>query len=404
MSDVNSLFNDLVSSSTMELQNITRSSSVAIKEQIKSIKESLGDFDTVAKSFNSINSHITTINNEINTIASYSKSDMVTIDDVTNEMLGLVKEFNEIGGLIKTINSIADQTNLLALNATIEAARAGEHGKGFAVVANEVKELSRTAKLSNEKIQGAITKIGDTVQKLSENLKATKGRIGESNIYVNQTLQSVSEISRDQSTLQQKVTNTLDRFNKIQTVSGALNTDINELSTIGQTYRNLITLMKVKGIFVRHEDPVIRFEEATKALPIVFPNRFMLENQPETRLSLDDVLISSTDSKGNITFANARFYQVAEYEHGSLLGKPHNIIRHPDMPKAGFADLWTTIQAGDLWHGIVINRAKGGSPYWVRAIVFPCFNGEEIEGYISIRVAPSIDEVERAKRVYRKIG
>jgi PAS domain S-box-containing protein len=388
----------------MELQNITKSSSVAIKEQIKSIKESLGDFDTVARSFNSINTHITTINNEINTIANYSKSDMVTIDDVTNEMLGLVEEFNEIGGLIKTINSIADQTNLLALNATIEAARAGEHGKGFAVVANEVKELSRTAKLSNEKIQGAITKIGDTVQKLSENLKATKGRIGESNVYVNQTLQSVSEISRDQSTLQHKVNNTLDRFNKIQTVSGDLNRDINELSTIGQTYRNLVTLMKVKGIFVRHEDPVVRFEEATKALPSAFPNRFMLETKPETRLGNNDVLISSTDTKGNITFANARFYQVAEYEPGSLLGKPHNIIRHPDMPKAGFADLWTTIQAGDLWHGVVINRSKNGAPYWVRAIVFPCFNGDKIEGYISIRVAPSMDEIERAKNVYRKIG
>jgi PAS domain S-box-containing protein len=404
MSDVNSLFNDLVSSSTMELQNITKSSSVAITEQLRSIKESLVDFDTVAKSFNSINTHINTINNEINTIASYSKSDMATIDDVTNEMLGLVQEFNEIGALIKTINSIADQTNLLALNATIEAARAGEHGKGFAVVANEVKELSRTAKLSNEKIQGAITKIGDTVQKLSENLGATKGRIGESNIYVNQTLQSVSEISRDQGTLELKVSNTLDRFNKIQNFSSALNSEINELITIGQTYRFLITLMRVKGIFVRHEDPVLRFEEATKALPVQYANRFMVEPRPETRLGPNDVLISSTDLKGNITFANARFYQVAEYEPGSLIGRPHNIIRHPDMPKAGFADLWTTIQAGDLWHGVVINRSKNGAPYWVRAIVFPCFSGDKIDGFISIRVAPEPSEIERAKNVYRKIG
>lgn len=404
MSDVNSLFNDLVSSSTMELQNITTSSSVVINEQLKSIKTSLGDFDVVAKSFNSINTHISTINNEINTIANYSKSDMVTIDEVTNEMLGLVKEFNEIGALIKTINSIADQTNLLALNATIEAARAGEHGKGFAVVANEVKELSRTAKLSNEKIQGAITKIGDTVQKLSENLEATKGRIVESNVYVNKTLESVSDISRDHSTLQLKVSNTLDRFSKIQKFSSALNSEINELITIGQTYRFLITLMRVKGIFVRHEDPVARFEVATKSLPNAYPSRFMHETRPETHLGPKDVLISSTDTRGYITFANDRFYEVAEYEPGSLIDRPHNIIRHPDMPQAGFADLWSTINAGDVWHGIVVNRSKSGASYWVRAIVFPCFNGERIDGFISVRVAPTIDEVERAKIVYRKIG
>jgi PAS domain-containing protein len=404
MSDVNSLFNDLVSSSTMELQNITTSSSVVINEQLKSIKTSLGDFDIVAKSFNSINTHISTINNEINTIVSYSKSDMVTIDEVTNEMLGLVKEFNEIGALIKTINSIADQTNLLALNATIEAARAGEHGKGFAVVANEVKELSRTAKLSNEKIQGAITKIGDTVQKLSENLEATKGRIVESNVYVNKTLDSVSDISRDHNTLQLKVTNTLDRFSKIQEFSSGLNSEINELITIGQTYRFLITLMRVKGIFIRHEDPVVRFEEATKSLPNAYPGRFMHESRSETRLGPKDVLISSTDTRGYITFANDRFYEVAEYEPGSLIDRPHNIIRHPDMPQAGFADLWSTINAGDVWHGIVVNRSKSGAPYWVRAIVFPCFDGERIEGFISVRVAPTIDEVERAKIVYRKLA
>jgi hypothetical protein len=73
------------------------------------------------------------------------------------------------------------------------------------------------------------------------------------------------------------------------------------------------------------------------------------------------------------------------------------------MPKGGFADLWSTIQAGDIWQGVVINRAKSGRYYWVRAIVFPCFENNKIVGYISVRSAPSSSEIERAKKVYRKI-
>lgn len=403
MHEINALFNDLVSTSSKELLNITHSSSAVIKQQLNSIQESLADFDQVSKSFNSINSHVNSINREINSIAEYSHADQITIENVTVEMLHLVKEFNEIGALIKTINSIADQTNLLALNATIEAARAGEHGKGFAVVANEVKELSKTAKVSNEKIQSAISKIDTNMQKLTVLLNNTKKRIQESNVYVRDTLVNVSEISKDQSMLDSKLRNTLNRFQTLNVESKMVSSQIGELDTIGNTYRYLINLMQEKGIFLRHEDPVSRFEELTKSLDDIYPERFKFNSQNERLLKENEILISSTDLKGHITFANDRFYEVAEYLPGSLIGKPHNLIRHPDMPKAGFADLWHTISEGDLWHGIVVNRSKSGLAYWVRAVVFPCFENDKKVGYISVRGAPSVEEVTRAKKAYRKL-
>lgn len=396
------MFNDLVEMSSQELLSVTSHSSQVISDQISQIRTSLTDFNQLTISFDSIHRHIGTINSEVNTIARDATENAGTIQKVNTEMGSLVNEFNAINGLIKTINSIADQTNLLALNATIEAARAGEHGKGFAVVANEVKELSRTAKQANDKIQSAITNIGETIVKLSDFLKQTQIRIETSSQYVQQTTTSVTAISRDNTFLQQKIAQTQALFEGLGEVSEVLDLELTQLSTIGSTYRFLSVLMRAKGLFNGHEDPVERFDVATKDLPEKFAYRFKAE-EPEYRLTANDILISSTDLKGNITFANDKFYEIAEFESGSLMDQPHNIIRHPDMPKGGFADLWTTIQAGDLWHGVVINRGKNGRVYWVRATVFPCFENNKIVGYISVRSAPSTSEIDRAKRVYRKI-
>lgn len=97
-------------------------------------------------------------------------------------------------------------------------------------------------------------------------------------------------------------------------------------------------------------------------------------------------IVSKTNLKGVITYANDEFCRVSKYSREELLGKPHNIVRHPDVPKAAFADLWRTIQSGKVWKGVVPNRAKDGSTYVVEATVFPITNaaGEPVE-YIAIR-------------------
>lgn len=98
------------------------------------------------------------------------------------------------------------------------------------------------------------------------------------------------------------------------------------------------------------------------------------------------LLISKTDKKGKITYANELFYQVSGYNEEELLGKPHNIVRHPDMPKEIFQDLWETIEKGEIWSGHVQNRAKDGTSYYVDAKIFPLKDNEDnIVEYMSFR-------------------
>jgi PAS domain S-box-containing protein len=115
------------------------------------------------------------------------------------------------------------------------------------------------------------------------------------------------------------------------------------------------------------------------------------------------LLVSRTDPHGRITFVNQSFVDVSGYSEAELLGAPHNIIRHPDMPKAAFADLWTTIRAGDSWEGMVKNRAKNGDHYWVRANVTPIVDDGAVTGFISIRGCPSREEIAGAEAAYAAI-
>ena len=97
-------------------------------------------------------------------------------------------------------------------------------------------------------------------------------------------------------------------------------------------------------------------------------------------------IVSVTDPKGIILYANDLFCELSGYSREELVGKPHNIIRHPDMPKAVFKDLWETIAAKKSWHGIVKNKKKNGGHYWVKTIVMPILDDQgEIVEYISVR-------------------
>ncbi len=113
------------------------------------------------------------------------------------------------------------------------------------------------------------------------------------------------------------------------------------------------------------------------------------------------VFVTKTDTRGNITYANDSFVEISGYSLAELIGKNHNIVRHPDMPKWAFADLWATIQHGHPWRGIVKNRAKNGDYYWVRATVAPIVADDKIVGYMSLRRKPTRAEVSRAEALYR---
>jgi aerotaxis receptor len=99
----------------------------------------------------------------------------------------------------------------------------------------------------------------------------------------------------------------------------------------------------------------------------------------------DGVIISETDLNGIITFANRKFVEISGYNKDELIGKPHSIIRHPDMPKAAFKDMWDTIQQDQPWSGLVKNLRKDGRYYWVETYIKPVYKNGEKTGYIAAR-------------------
>ena len=124
----------------------------------------------------------------------------------------------------------------------------------------------------------------------------------------------------------------------------------------------------------------------------------------ETVMPKEMIIVSETDEKGNIIFANDDFCKIAEYDISELLGKPHNIVRHEDMPKAAFADLWKTVKSGMVWKGIVKNKTKDGGFYWVRATVYPSQDPSGKSRYISVRIKPTKNEVIDAIKLYSTLS
>lgn len=114
------------------------------------------------------------------------------------------------------------------------------------------------------------------------------------------------------------------------------------------------------------------------------------------------LIVSSTDLQGVITHANQAFVEMSGYEREALIGAPQHILRHPDMPKAAFKDLWDTVSQGKKWHGYVKNLRKDGSYYWVYASVVPNVRGGVITGYTSVRRKPSRTRVAEAAALYEK--
>ena len=118
----------------------------------------------------------------------------------------------------------------------------------------------------------------------------------------------------------------------------------------------------------------------------------------ERQFAIDELFFSTTDAKGIITSGNAVFSRVAAYDEEEMIGKPHSLIRHPDMPRCVFKALWDTIEQGQTIAAYVKNRAKTGQPYWVMATVAPCSRG-----YLSVRLKPTSKYLEIAKAVYPEL-
>ncbi|MCR1318702.1 methyl-accepting chemotaxis protein [Enterobacter soli] len=133
----------------------------------------------------------------------------------------------------------------------------------------------------------------------------------------------------------------------------------------------------------------------------------MRRNTPVTQneylLNEGSTLMSTTNTHSHITYANSAFIEASGYKEENLLGEPHNVIRHPDMPAEAFGDMWFTLQQGESWTGLVKNRRHNGDHYWVRANVTPVYQNDTLTGYISVRNIPAREEIEASEKLYEKV-
>jgi len=124
--------------------------------------------------------------------------------------------------------------------------------------------------------------------------------------------------------------------------------------------------------------------------------------QRERLLADDEFIVSKTDLKGRITYVNRPFIEVSGFEESELLGAPHNILRHPDMPAEAYADMWRSLRAGRPWRGIVKNRCKNGDYYWVEANANPVWQDGRMVGYMSLRTRAGRAQIVAAEAAYQK--
>jgi aerotaxis receptor len=132
-----------------------------------------------------------------------------------------------------------------------------------------------------------------------------------------------------------------------------------------------------------------------KNLPVTAIEYHMEDGRP---------IVSKTDLKGKITYVNPYFIEVSGFDEDELIGAPHNLVRHPDMPPQAFADLWASLKSGLPWTGLVKNRRKNGDFYWVVANVTPVLEQGRVAGYMSVRSKPTRAQVEGAERLYRTLN
>ena len=133
-------------------------------------------------------------------------------------------------------------------------------------------------------------------------------------------------------------------------------------------------------------------------------NKNAYVSQKEVPFPAGTVLVSKTDTKGIVTYANDAFVAISGYSREELIGKSHNIVRHPDMPPQAFKWLWDTLKSERPWRGMVKNRCKNGDHYWVRATVAPVIENGNITGYVSVRRPPTQEQVAEAEALYRELN
>jgi aerotaxis receptor len=150
---------------------------------------------------------------------------------------------------------------------------------------------------------------------------------------------------------------------------------------------------------MKPEDIIGDYQEVTLNLYRLLPRK-VLYTDIETPYPDGKLIVSATTPEGIITHVNQSFVEMSGYTEQELIGAPHSILRHPDMPSAAFKDLWDTVNRGEKWQGYVKNIRKDGGFYWVKATVIPNVRNDKVVGYTSVRRKPSRTKVDECIKLY----
>lgn len=393
---------ELIGHSGQELSTVIGNHKKHNSEQIPMLKQIVGDLGDLDQISKQAISQIETVFRNVDDGQTKVQKVGGSIKDFSSKLSEFLLSLDTIQEKLKYIEEIAEQTNLLALNATIEAARAGEFGKGFAVVANEVKELSRTTQKTKESIIATISELVASSRQMGESLKVSTSLMDTVLSSNKDVTQAIGESQSHVGKLSYKIGQIGSIVSNLGNILETNQRGMEQIDVISYTLKELLNYLYEEGLLNMTESPNAKFRPLAQASDFYAPERFVSDHG-EVIVKEDDILISMTDPRGIIKFANDTFCRIASYTKEDLEGKNHNIVRHPDMPKAGFAHLWETIKSKRIWQGIVKNKTKLGGFYWVKATVFPVVIKGNITGYISVRCAASKSEISEAKEIYRKL-
>lgn len=398
------LQNFLVSSAGKQLNSLAVSAEKVITSQVEDIVESAANFSKISERMAGVQESVQKVDQSVAKVVQDAEESSSELSRVKDNMVNLEEQFSSIDSLLSTIGKISDQTNLLSLNATIEAARAGEHGRSFAVVAKEVKDLAATTKQANEEIKATMVSVNESIHDLSKSVQLSLDKTNQAIDATRIAMDNSSDIDRESSLFHKQFQEFNNRFEIMAANSGSVESQMKELKVIGDTFGFLMNLVDRQEMGSDHGmmDPLERLAPLADASDYYDTSRFR-GMESEYILGPDQILLSATDTTSRITFANSSFFEASGFTEDELIGQPHNKIRHADMPKTAFADLWDTIKKGKMWQGYVKNKTKSGGFYWVKATVFPCYQGEQLIGYLSVRVKAETHRIEQAKDIYSRL-
>lgn len=153
--------------------------------------------------------------------------------------------------------------------------------------------------------------------------------------------------------------------------------------------------MKVEDVEAPYQEYRLTYQDGS--------SRVVLVRDEEVPYPDGKLIVSRTDLRGCITHCNQSFVEMSGYTEQELIGQPHHILRHPDMPAAAFKNLWDTVTQGSKWHGYVKNLRRDGCYYWVYATVIPNIRQGSIVGYTSVRRKPSRLQVDACTELYARM-